>query len=372
MEIEEKIKELFESGKTKPYQIAKELQIDTKDVRKHLREMTEEGKIDNSGTVKRIQKRQEEVEKLLKDDKRAKEIAKILDVSTYTIREDIKHLKARGKVQSIQEENTHKKSEQEESKEESNQNRIIELYEADKTQKEIAEILGISINKLKKTLENLLAEGKIESKHEIRKKQIRTLCEAGKTQEKIAEILKISPTTVSRYVRELKAEGLDIKKQQRSKKKRKQRKEKIIRKEKAREYMKQCREKLKEGTLKEEELADMKEAVRLVNTYNHAIVYANACIRFGKLQEAIDMLTICSMDNNGEYTKETKEKLLTAISQIENVIRKREATSMLNNGKGVLETAKQTGISVEKILNLQERLKSKGEKNPPIPKERGE
>ena len=89
-------------------------------------------------------------------------------------------------------------------------------------------------------------------------------------------------------------------------------------------------------------------------------------------QEAIDMLTICSMDNNGEYTKETKEKLLTAISQIENVIRKREATSMLNNGKGVLETAKQTGISVEKILNLQERLKSKGEKNPPIPKERGE
>lgn len=136
--------------------------------------------------------------------------------------------------------------------------------------------------------------------------------------------------------------------------------------------MKQCREKLKEGTLKEEELADMKEAVRLVNTYNHAIIYANACIRFGKLQEAINMLTICSMNNNGEYTRETKEKLLTAISQIENVKRKRKATSMLNNGKGGLETAKQTGLSVEKILNLQERLKSKGEKNPPIPKERGE
>ena len=160
MEIEEKIKELFESGKTKPYQIAKELQIDTKDVRKHLREMTEEGKIDNSGTVKRIQKRQEEVERLLKDDKQEKEIAKILDVSIYTIREDIKHLKAKGKVQSIQEENTHEKSKQEESKEESNQNRIIELYEADKTQEEIA------------------------------------------------EVLKISQTTVSRYVRELKAEGL--------------------------------------------------------------------------------------------------------------------------------------------------------------------
>ena len=118
MEIEERIKELFESGKTKPYQIAKELQIDTKDVRKYLRKMVE--------------------------------------------------------------------------------------------------------------------EGKIESKHEIRKKQIRTLCEAGKTQEKIAEILKISLTTVNRYVRELKAEGLDIKKQQRSKKKRKQREEKIIRKEKVR------------------------------------------------------------------------------------------------------------------------------------------
>ena len=29
-------------------------------------------------------------------------------------------------------------------------------------------------------------------------------------------------------------------------------------------------------------------------------------------------------------------------------------------------------LEVEKILNLQERLKSKGEKNPPIPKERGE
>lgn len=141
---------------------------------------------------------------------------------------------------------------------------------------------------------------------------------------------------------------------------------------KAREYMKQCREKLKEGTLKKEELADMKKAVSLVNTYNYAIIYANACIRFNELQEAIDMLTICSMDNNGEYTKETKEKLLTAISQIENVKRKREATSMLNSGKGVLETAKQTGISIEEILNLQKRLKSKGVKNPPVPKERGE
>lgn len=136
--------------------------------------------------------------------------------------------------------------------------------------------------------------------------------------------------------------------------------------------MKQCREKLKEGTLKEEELADMKKAVSLVNTYNHAIIYANACIRFGKLQEAIDMLTICSMDNNGAYTRETKEKLLTAISQIENVKRKREAISMLNGGKGVLETAKQTGLSVEEILNLQEQLKSKSENNPPVPKEKGE
>ena len=45
---------------------------------------------------------------------------------------------------------------------------------------------------------------------------------------------------------------------------------------------------------------------------------------------------------------------------------------MLNNGKGGLETAKQTGLSVEEILNLQERLKSKGEKNPPTQKERGE
>lgn len=136
--------------------------------------------------------------------------------------------------------------------------------------------------------------------------------------------------------------------------------------------MKQCREKLKEGTLKKEELADMKKAVSLVNTYNYAIIYANACIRFNELQEAIDMLTICSMDNNGEYTKETKEKLLTAISQIENVKRKREATSMLNSGKGVLETAKQTGISIEEILNLQKRLKSKDENNPPVPKGRGE
>lgn len=145
MEIEEKIKELFESGKTKPYQIAKELQIDTKDVRKHLREMTEEGKIDNSGTVKRIQKRQEEVERLSKNGKTKEKMAEILNVSIGIIKDDIRHLKA---------------------------------------------------------------EGKIESKHEIRKKQIRTLYEAEKTQEKIAGELKISPTTVGRYVRELKAEGL--------------------------------------------------------------------------------------------------------------------------------------------------------------------
>ena len=37
MEIEERIKELFESGKTKPYQIAKELQIPRQEVRGYLR-----------------------------------------------------------------------------------------------------------------------------------------------------------------------------------------------------------------------------------------------------------------------------------------------------------------------------------------------
>ena len=225
MEIEERIKELFESGKTKPYQIAKELQIPSTEARDYLRKMTEEGKIDNSGKTKRIQKRQEEVEGFSKDGKPKEKIAEILNVSIGIIEDDIRHLKAKGKIQSGQEDIT---------QETSNQNRIIELYKTDKTQKAIAETLGISINKVKKTLENLLAEGKIESKHEIRKKQIRTLCEAGKTQEKVAEILKISPTTVGRYVKELKAEGLDIKKQPRSKKKRKQRKEKIIRKEKAR------------------------------------------------------------------------------------------------------------------------------------------
>ena len=322
MEIEERIKELFESGKTKPYQIAKELQIDTKDVRKHLREMAEEGKIDNSGTVKRIQKRQEEVEKLLKDDKRAKEIAKILDVSTYTIREDIKHLKARGKVQSIQEENTHKKSEQEESKEESNQNRIIELYEADKTQKEIAEILGISINKLKKTLENLLAEGKIESKHEIRKKQIRTLCEAEKTQEKIAEILKISPTTVSRYVRELKAEGLDIKKQQRSKKKRKQRKEKIIRKEKAR-------------LLYEDEKTQGKIAKELNISESTVTNYIKELKQEGKIKE------------RPKKTKQQQER--------EEVVRK-----SYSKKKTYREIAETIGISVSGIYRIVSELKAEG------------
>ena len=322
MEIEERIKELFESGKTKPYQIAKELQIDTKDVRKYLREMAEEGKIDNSGTVKRIQKRQEEVEKLLKDDKRAKEIAKILDVSTYTIREDIKHLKARGKVQSIQEENTHKKSEQEESKEESNQNRIIELYEADKTQKEIAEILGISINKLKKTLENLLAEGKIESKHEIRKKQIRTLCEAGKTQEKIAEILKISPTTVSRYVRELKAEGLDIKKQQRSKKKRKQRKEKIIRKEKAR-------------LLYEDEKTQGKIAKELNISESTVTNYIKELKQEGKIKE------------RPKKTKQQQER--------EEVVRK-----LYSKKKTYREIAETIGISVSGIYRIVSELKAEG------------
>lgn len=322
MEIEERIKELFESGKTKPYQIAKELQIDTKDVRKYLREMAEEGKIDNSGTVKRIQKRQEEVEKLLKDDKRAKEIAKILDVSTYTIREDIKHLKARGKVQSIQEENTHKKSEQEESKEESNQNRIIELYEADKTQKEIAEILGISINKLKKTLENLLAEGKIESKHEIRKKQIRTLCEAEKTQEKIAEILKISPTTVSRYVRELKAEGLDIKKQQRSKKKRKQRKEKIIRKEKAR-------------LLYEDEKTQGKIAKELNISESTVTNYIKELKQEGKIKE------------RPKKTKQQQER--------EEVVRK-----LYSKKKTYREIAETIGISVSGIYRIVSELKAEG------------
>ena len=322
MEIEERIKELFESGKIKPYQIAKELQIDTKDVRKYLREMAEEGKIDNSGTVKRIQKRQEEVEKLLKDDKRAKEIAKILDVSTYTIREDIKHLKARGKVQSIQEENTHKKSEQEESKEESNQNRIIELYKTDKTQKEIAEILGISINKLKKTLENLLAEGKIESKHEIRKKQIRTLCEAEKTQEKIAEILKISPTTVSRYVRELKAEGLDIKKQQRSKKKRKQRKEKIIRKEKAR-------------LLYEDEKTQGKIAKELNISESTVTNYIKELKQEGKIKE------------RPKKTKQQQER--------EEVVRK-----LYSKKKTYREIAETIGISVSGIYRIVSELKAEG------------
>ena len=168
MEIEEKIKELFESGKTKPYQIAKELQIDTKDVRKHLREMTKEGKIFTEKEIKtkkeeaRIGERRKKVKQLSEKEKTNVRIAQELGVSYTTIRNDIMHIEGID----VEKKRTLSLLERRE--------RIAEMY-TNKTQDEIAKELKIGRSTVAYDINILKMAGIIGEKEEQEKERNRQI-----------------------------------------------------------------------------------------------------------------------------------------------------------------------------------------------------
>ncbi len=282
-EIEEQIKRLYEEGKTHG-KIAKELNLSLADTRNYLRKLREEGKIFTKKEIKtrneeaRIRERRKKVEILLNNNDRTREeIAQELGISVTIVGKDILYLEGqegtqkiltnqrieerRKKVKILLNNNgrTRKEIAQElgislttlrkdilyleeqegtqkiptSQKIEERRKKVEKLY-IDKTQKEIADELGVSPITIERDINFLRREGKIDDgqtrmksikqrerrkdKVEVRKKQIQNLYELGKTQTEIAKELHVSQPTVSNNIKQLKKEGILIEELRKSKK----------------------------------------------------------------------------------------------------------------------------------------------------------
>ena len=276
------------------------------------------------------EERQKQVQILCEKGKTQKEMAQILQVSISTISKDIKKLKIhymkmhqRIYQKSIQEiqtlwedgndreaiaeklnisygvvcnyindliENQHE-IEQQEKKEEQKQ-KIRRMYEAEKSQKEIAETLKVTYPRANVLIRRMCEEEGVEYKSDNQRKRemqiarIKKLYKAGKTEAK--DIMKqtgLGQTTVYKYLKEVKEE---------------------IESEEQEQYMQECRENMENGTLEKIELEHMKQIVEKTKTYKNMVTYVKACIQWRQIEKAKDILV--AYKNSETFSRRAKEK----------------------------------------------------------------
>lgn len=181
--------------------------------------------------------------------------------------------------------------EQQEKREEQKQ-KIRRMYEAEKSQKEIAEVLRVTYPRANVLIRKMCEEEGIEyksdnqRKKEKQKARIRKLYKEGKTEAK--DIMKetgLGQTIVYKYLKEVKEE---------------------IESEEQEQYMQERREDMKNGTLKKIELEHMKQIVEKTKTYKNMVTYVKACIQWRQIEEAKDILM--AYKNSETFSRRAKEK----------------------------------------------------------------
>ena len=276
------------------------------------------------------EERQKQVQILCKKGKTQKEMAQILQVSIPTISKDIKKLKIhymkvhqriyQKTIQEIQTlwedgndreaiaeklnisygvvcnyindliENQHE-IEQQEKREEQKQ-KIRRMYEAEKSQKEIAETLKVTYPRANVLIRRMCEEEGIEYKSDNQRKRemqiarMKKLYKAGKTEAK--DIMKetgLGQTIVYKYLKEVKEE---------------------IESEEQEQYMQECRENMENGTLEKIELEHIKQIVEKTKTYKNMVTYVKACIQWRQIEKAKDILV--AYKNSETFSRRAKEK----------------------------------------------------------------
>ena len=387
-ERKEEALELYNQG-LEIKEIAKRLNVTSVTINTYIKELIEEGRIQERKNLKQRKKeeKKEEVLRLCKQGIKTKEIAKKLNLADSTIHRYIRELEEEGRVE---ERKSVRKSVKIERKE-----KVLELYNQGTEVKEIAMRLDVSVVTIKTYIKELKEEGRVEERKSVRKsikierkEKVLELYNQGIEVKEIAMRLKVSPATVYKYIEELKKEkriqkrSSDKKRnnnKKRAKKSRKLKKEKTLEKESIdiqkrvnkdtfkekdyqsfSDYILHCKERLAEGQLKREELETIKKVANITYKYDDIVFYIKSCIHFGQLLEA--KKAVNGARSSGEFLPEQKEKLNELYRKIIEAGKKKAAIIMLKNGRGVLEAAKSSGLSETEVVKLNRKLLAKYKK----------
>ena len=381
----EKILELY-NQELEIKEIAKKLNLAYSTIHRYIKELGEEGRIQERKNLKQ-RKREERILELYSQGLEIKEIAKKLNLAYSTVHRYIRELEEEGRVE---ERKSVRKSVKIERKE-----KVLELYNQGTEVKEIAMRLDVSVVTIKTYIKELKEEGRVEERKSVRKsikierkEKVLEIYNQGIEVKEIAMRLKVSPATVYKYIEELKKEkriqkrSSDKKRnnnKKSAKKSRNLKKEKTLEKESIdiqkrvnkdtfkekdyqsfSDYILHCKEMLAEGQLKREELETIKKVANITYKYDDIVFYIKSCIHFGQLLEA--KKAVNGARSSGEFLPEQKEKLNELYRKIIEAGKKKAAIIMLKNGRGVLEAAKSSGLSETEVIKLNRKLLAKYKK----------
>lgn len=374
-ENKKKILELYNQG-LYIKEIANEVYLAETTVNRYIKELKEEGKI-QQGKRKNVakEKNKEKILELYNLGMKRKEIAEKLNISVGTIQKYKIELVQEGKLQIID-----KKKERKE--------KVIELYNQGIDSKEIAKRLEVSVVTINTYISELIEAGKIQQRKRKRKsiakeenkKKILKLYNQGLDVKEIADELYLVKPTVYKYIKELKEERRIRKRRSIKREKNKiniieeesRDIQKIVNKEKYTkkdyqkfsEYISRCKERLNKRQLKKEELTTIKKVVDITYKYSDIIFYIKSCIHLGQTLEARRALNEARLSS--EILPEQREKLNELSRKIIEVEKKRTAIIMLKRGKGVAEAVKSSGLSETEVIKLNRKLLAKSKKTSSI------
>lgn len=261
---------------------------------------------------------------------------------------------------------------------------VEKLCKEGKKTKEIAQIVGVSVPTISRTIKILVNEGKVKAlkkagrekgklkKLEPRRQKVREYCNQGKSTREIAQIFHISVATVNRDINLLIDRG-EIKQPRWYKKEKgllksienfKGQEESIKNFE---TYINNCKNRLENNILEKEEMPLIKEVVMLMDDYKATMFYLKLCIYFNQYNEA-ERFARCQADNE-KFTEKERQKIEKIMQEVIKIKKKKVAVIILKTGGTVEKAMRHSGLGEREVLALNlemiKRDRAEAKKEPP-------
>ena len=300
----------------------------------------------------KVSRRREQVKILVDEGKSNQEIAEELKVNEWKVAYDISILRKEGKIS----EKIRKKDKNADRRRE----QVKKLVEEGKSNKEIAEQLGVKIGMVATDVSYLKAEGKISKKRRttniIRREQVKKLVEEGNGNRQIAEELGIKESIVTNDIAFLRKEGQLTKKRVRKTDPDVARRREKIKElmEEGKKYYKEIAEELgiKENIVIND-IAFLKREGKLStegqreNRFERIINYIKS--NKEEIQQAIDYAK--SYEDSKYLTEKERNKLKAFIIQAEK-IQEKNILALCKKGKTIEEITKITKYTEGMIVRV--------------------
>lgn len=300
----------------------------------------------------KVSRRREQVKRLIEEGKNNQEIVKELQLNEWEVAYDISILRKEGKIS----EEIRKKDKNADRRRE----QVKKLVEEGKSNKEIAEQLGVKVGMVAADVSYLKLEGKISKERRktniIRREQVKKLVEEGKGNREIAEELGIKESAVTNDISVLRKEGkLPKKRARRTNPDVAKRREKIKELlEEGRKYYKEIAEELgiKENIVTND-IAFLKREGKLStegqreSRFERIINYIKSNKK--EIQQAIDYAK--SYEDSKYLTEKERNKLKAFIIQAEK-IQEKNILELCKKGKTIEEITKITKYTEGMIVRV--------------------